>query len=161
MIFVTVGAQMPFDRMIAAVDCWAGNHLDEECFAQIGKTSFVPNNMRFEQSLLPSEFEQAINDARLVVAHAGMGSILTAMRLCKPILVFPRRGDLCETRNDHQIATIGCFRGLKGVYVAEDEDQLLAQLSALQDIVCPSGISAFASDQLIHTIESFIEQPDS
>jgi len=36
MIFVTVGAQMAFDRLIRAVDAWAGVHPAVSVFGQIG-----------------------------------------------------------------------------------------------------------------------------
>ena len=35
MIFATVGTQLPFDRLIAAVDRWAGTRPGREVFAQI------------------------------------------------------------------------------------------------------------------------------
>ena len=158
MIFVTVGAQMPFDRMITIVDRWAGSHSSEDCFAQIGDSSYQPRNMMFERDLSPLDYEEKVKSSRLIVAHAGMGSILTAMRMRKPILIFPRRAELQETRNNHQVATIRHFGALDGVYIAEDEDDLLAQFSSLQDIVCPDGISPYASDQLIQTIDEFIDQ---
>ena len=37
MIFVTVGYQMAFDRLIEAVDEWAGAHPDAELFAYMSK----------------------------------------------------------------------------------------------------------------------------
>ena len=40
MIFVTVGYQMPFDRMVESIDRWAGRHPDAAIFAQIGPTEF-------------------------------------------------------------------------------------------------------------------------
>ena len=40
-----------------------------------------------------------------MLAHAGMGSILTALEFNKPLVVMPRRGHLAETRNDHQFDT--------------------------------------------------------
>ena len=157
MIFITVGAQMPFDRMIAIVDRWAGGH-EEECFAQIGQTDFTPENISYAESLAQSEYEERIKASRLIIAHAGMGSILTAMRYGKPVLIFPRRGDLKETRNDHQVATVRHFRDVAGVYVAETEEELVRQLEQLDDCVSTSQISAYASDQLLDTIGGFIDR---
>ena len=36
MIFVTVGAQMPFDRLTSSVDRWAASHPTSDVVAQIG-----------------------------------------------------------------------------------------------------------------------------
>lgn len=157
MIFITVGAQMPFDRMIKTVDQWAGLGSSEFCFAQIGDTTYRPKNIECVKELAPKQYEQRIRQSRLVVAHAGMGSILTAMRLKKPILIFPRHAELLETRNNHQVSTIRYFRGLDGIYVAATEAELLQQLDCLQQAEAPSEISPYASDQLISTISGFIE----
>lgn len=157
MIFITVGAQMPFDRMISIVDQWAGK-CEEECFAQIGQAAYTPKHFEYAEGLSQSEYDQRIKSARLIVAHAGMGSILTAMRYGKPVLIFPRRGDLKETRNDHQVATVRHFRDVAGVYVAETEEELLSQLDALNDCESTSQISAYASDQLLETLSDFIDR---
>lgn len=42
-IFVTVGTQLPFDRLVKAVEAWVGNHdVTATSFAQIGATTFNP-----------------------------------------------------------------------------------------------------------------------
>ena len=120
MIFVTVGAQMPFDRLVRAVDDWAGR-VPAEIFAQIGPSSLRPRHMAWTRFLAPADFLAQVGAADLLVAHAGMGSIITALEYGKPILVMPRRGELGETRNNHQVATTKRFRGFGRVEVALDE----------------------------------------
>src|SRR4051794_31546743 len=88
-IFVTVGAQMPFDRLVQCVDRWAQSHDRHDVFAQIGSGSQRPGYIRWAEFLNPSEFRQHVAQANVVVAHAGMGSIITALELGKPILVMP------------------------------------------------------------------------
>jgi UDP-N-acetylglucosamine transferase subunit ALG13 len=41
MIFVTVGSQMPFDRLVEAVDGWVGQ-TTREVLAQIGDSQLKP-----------------------------------------------------------------------------------------------------------------------
>lgn len=131
MIFVTVGAQMAFDRLIRAVDQWAGLSGHGDVFAQTGMGGYQPLHLRHERFLEPARFRSVFREATLIVAHAGMGSIITALDLAKPILVMPRRGDLAETRNDHQIATARRFATLGAVHVAMDEKELAARLDEL------------------------------
>lgn len=131
MIFVTVGAQMAFDRLVRAVDGWAGVSGHRDVFGQIGPSSYRPLHFQHQRFLEPARFRAMYEKAALVVAHAGMGSIITALEMGKPILVMPRRGDLGETRNDHQIATARRFAELGAVHVAMDEDELCVQLSNL------------------------------
>ena len=42
MIFVTVGGQTPFDRLVRTVDNWALQHACSDAFAQIGDTAWRP-----------------------------------------------------------------------------------------------------------------------
>ncbi len=156
MIFVTVGAQMPFDRLVRAVDSWAGRAGRSDVFAQIGPTDWRPENLRFERFLAPPVFREKVAAASAVVAHAGMGSILTALELGKPILVMPRRGDLRETRNDHQVATAERLAELGRVHAAYDENQLTAMLDRIDDMVSTGSIRGHASDELLDTIRTFI-----
>lgn len=76
--------------------------------------------------LSPSEYEDQIKKADLIVSHAGMGTILTAFTHGKPIVIMPRRGHLLETRNDHQYTTVKNLAERPGLFVAEDETQLSA-----------------------------------
>ena len=105
MIFVTVGSDIPFDRIIHAVDRWACARDRQDVFAQIGRGGWQPQFISFAEMLEPAEFRERLTASRIIVGHAGMGTILSALQYSKPILVMPRRGSLGETRNDHQMAT--------------------------------------------------------
>ncbi len=156
MIFVTVGAQMPFDRMCQAVDQWAAKRQRSDVFAQIGTTEWRPTAMKYTAMIDPPAFKKAMQECSVVVAHAGMGSILTALQYGKPILVMPRRGDLRETRNDHQIATAKRFKELGRVAVAFDEAELERELDRLGELRATERISPWASDQLLDAVRSFV-----
>jgi UDP-N-acetylglucosamine transferase subunit ALG13 len=155
-IFVTVGAQMPFDRMCRAVDQWALKRGRSDVFAQIGTTEWRPTAMSFTALIAPPEFKKAMQDCSVVVAHAGMGSILTALQYGKPILVMPRRGDLRETRNDHQVATAKRFKELGRVAVAFDEAELERELDRLGELRATERISPWASEELLSTVRAFV-----
>lgn len=122
MIFVTTGTQLPFPRMIKNVAAIAAE-LNEDIIAQIGPDETV-HDFETHATLTPAKFTQLFSTARVVVAHAGIGSILSAKKFGKPVILVPRRHDLGEHRNDHQMATAHEVEGLQGVYVAWDEAQL-------------------------------------
>lgn len=155
-LFVTVGAQMPFDRMIRAVDEWAAGARDVELFAQVGETGFQPRNIPWAELLSPDEFRAKLSWASLIVSHAGMGSILMSLQYGKPILVMPRSGALRETRNDHQVATARHLRSIARIAVAMDEGELLAMLSNAATIETGKAISQEASPELLATTRQFI-----
>jgi UDP-N-acetylglucosamine transferase subunit ALG13 len=160
-ILVTVGAQMPFDRLVKAVDEWAGAEGRTDVFAQIGPDAYVPRHIQHTPFLEPNEFRSRVESADVIVSHAGMGSILTALQAGKPILVMPRRGDLRETRNDHQVATAERFGASGTIAVAMDATELASKLSSLASLGSPEPIAPHASDELIAALRGFIlgEQP--
>ena len=124
MIFVTVGSMFPFDRMIRLMDGWAARNASEETFGQIGTGSYEPTHMRWTRRLGQKEFARTVAEARLIVAHAGMGSMITAGQYGKPIVLLPRMERLGEHTTNHQIATANWFRGKPGVYVANTDADL-------------------------------------
>jgi len=153
---------MPFDRLVRTVDAWADSCERNDVFAQIGPSEYQPRRIEWTKFLDPRSFRSRVKEADLLIAHAGMGSIITAMEIGKPILVMPRRGDLQETRNDHQIATAQHLRGRAGVDVAMDEEELQALLERRLsgDSVSGNGvgrrISRYASSELIGELRRFI-----
>ena len=128
MIFVTVGGQMPFDRLIRTVDEWALSRARSDVFAQIGPSDFRAQAIETTSFINSIEFRRRFEAASLIVAHAGMGTIITALECGKPIIVMPRRGKLRETRNDHQVAMATHLLGQGQVTVAFDEQQLIERL---------------------------------
>jgi len=158
MIFVTVGAQMPFNRMVTAVDEWAKCRGKRDIFAQIGETGFQPKHIQWTRFLNPHQFRKIFTEASVIVAHAGMGSIITALELGKPILVMPRQGRLGETRNDHQMATAKQFLKLGCVSVAFDADDMAKKLDHIDRLRHARPINSYASPELLLALKQFISQ---
>ena len=149
---------MPFDRLVKAVDDWARASGRNDVFAQIGQSEYQPLNMQWTQFLSPDEFKQKYEAAKVIVAHAGTGSLITALQLGKPILVMPRRASLRETRNDHQVATSEQFCRFGSVTVAWDENELIEKLKIIDNLRGEShGIKPHASHELIKAIRGFID----
>lgn len=157
MIFVTVGSELPFDRLVGAVDRWAVGST-EPVFAQIGSAEVPPVNIESSQFLELCRFSEMVEKASVIVSHAGIGSILSAMQMGKPIVVMPRREHLQETRNDHQLATVNRLRNRCGVYVAETEDELWHFLDQADSLVSGVNIEPYACDELIDVVRSFINE---
>ena len=157
MIFVTVGTQLAFDRLIQAVDAWAGQHPAEKVFAQIGPGSYQPKHCEFADFVPPDRANALFRDADLIVSHAGMGSILTALRYRKPILVLPRKASMGEHRNEHQLATAKWLGKKPGVFVADAAENIAAILSARSDLKSGEGISEYADPAFTARLKSCID----
>lgn len=161
MIFVTVGTDQPFDRMLRVIDSWARDNQRKDVFAQIGEGAWEPGYIDFTHFLGPADFQQRLKEASLIISHAGMGTILTALLHRKTILVMPKLASLGEHRNEHQTATARQMMNLGNVNVAFDENELRHRLEHLEDLKAPTQIGRFASESLLSGLRGFIHQNGS
>lgn len=115
---------LPFDRLIRAVDEWALAARRDDLYAQIGDGDYKPCNMMWTSMLSPREFTARIQESALIIAHAGMGTIITALDSHKPLVLLPRLAAKREVTTDHQVHTAARFRGTGGIFVAERETEL-------------------------------------
>jgi beta-1,4-N-acetylglucosaminyltransferase len=102
LIFVTVGGMRPFERLVKEMDRIAGE-LDEEVVMQIGSTDYEPKNCEYFKFMSRKDIEGFYADARVIVCHAGGGSILTALEHNKPLILVPRMKSYGEVFDDHQL----------------------------------------------------------
>lgn len=155
MIFFTLGTQLPFDRMTRAVDDWCAARGRTDVFGQIsdpGRGGYRPVNYDWVAHMPPIAFDETLAAADFVVAHAGMGSILSALGSGKLIVVMPRLAKFGEHRNDHQAATVARLADRPGLMVAADETALPAVLDEAADLAPNWNSDAappFAEDRLI------------
>jgi UDP-N-acetylglucosamine transferase subunit ALG13 len=144
LILLAVGTQLPFDRLVRAVDDWARETGREDVVAQVGATAYRPHTLKAFSFLSPEAFQALQAEAILHISHAGMGSILQAMEHGKPIVIMPRDFSAGEHRNDHQMATARRFAGKPGVHVAMDREELWRLLSDVGGLSGGAPISSFA-----------------
>ena len=156
MIFVTVGSQEPFDRLVRSVDEWAANKGSTDVVAQIASNSWRPPHLRWIEYLSPDAFRQHLVEAELVVAHAGTGTILLAMELTVPLVIMPRRAYRRETRNDHQLGTAQRLAATANISVAYDEPQLVSYLNEPGKAARATALRDEASPELLAVIRSFL-----
>ncbi len=156
MIFITVGTDQPFDRMLRVIDDWARENNRRDVFAQIGVGAWKPDFIESVDFLEPLEFKRRFDEASLIISHAGMGTILSALLRGKPILVMPKLASLGEHRNEHQTATARRMMEMDKVNVAFDEAELRQKLDRLDQLIVRETISAVATGSIIDGIRSFI-----
>jgi UDP-N-acetylglucosamine transferase subunit ALG13 len=156
-IFVTVGTQGPFDRMLRPIDAWASRTRRDDVFAQIGRGAWQPTHLKWEETLDAQAFRACVEKADLVISHAGMGTILTAVELGKPIVVMPRRAALAEQRNDHQIATVRKLGEMGLATVAEDERELARLLDDLGRVKAARAKRSAERERLIEALRGFLD----
>ncbi len=140
MIFVTVGTnETPFDRLLLATDRL---ETTEEIVAQHGSSAVRPARAVCVPFLSFDEMVAHVDRARVVVTHAGVGSILLALSRGHVPVVAPRLHRYGEAVDDHQVPLAHRLaeRGL--VTVVEDLDGGLAAAVAGERRVAAGAIGA-------------------
>jgi UDP-N-acetylglucosamine--N-acetylmuramyl-(pentapeptide) pyrophosphoryl-undecaprenol N-acetylglucosamine transferase len=112
LIFATLGTHHdPFPRAVDAALTLAG---DAELVVQHGHTKPVPAgaNVRFYQWLSPDEIDAFVREATLVITHAGVASVVGAVRAGHHPIVIARRKRLGEHVDDHQLQIVSVLARL-------------------------------------------------
>jgi len=157
MIFVTVGTQLPFDRLMKAVESWAIRNKRDDVFAQIGPDrAYRPRHIKWANFISAPECRRRIEEADLIVSHAGMGTIISALELGKPLIVMPRSHELHEHRNNHQFATVAHLGARATVRVATNAEALAKDLDEMANWGASKPIAPSASPQLLSAIRFFV-----
>jgi UDP-N-acetylglucosamine transferase subunit ALG13 len=158
-ILAVTGTQLPFPRLLSALDNWAALHPDAAVLAQAGKDVESYPNIRTVPFISQHEFARRLAEADAVVAHAGMGTILACSEMFKPLVVMPRKASLGEHRNDHQADTAAHMKRLSNLTVALDG----AALSDALDLALGMSIGNLgerdpsdAAKDLIGAVKSFV-----
>jgi UDP-N-acetylglucosamine transferase subunit ALG13 len=101
MILVTTGTnEQPFDRLVEAARLLEG---DEPLFVQHGSSQVAHGAGEWVDFLPFEELAERMRESRVVVCHAGVGSIILARRCGHRPVVLPRRLALGEAVDDHQV----------------------------------------------------------
>ena len=126
MIFATVGSStIPFDRLVRALE---NIQTGEDLVVQTGVSTVRPRHAKVLDYLGYDEFVALIRSARVVITHAGAGSVITTLGEGKRPIVVPRRAAQHEAVDDHQVAFARRTAELGLVTVVEDVSLLAAAL---------------------------------
>jgi UDP-N-acetylglucosamine--N-acetylmuramyl-(pentapeptide) pyrophosphoryl-undecaprenol N-acetylglucosamine transferase len=106
LIFATVGTHhQPFDRFVRIAIALAG---DAQLVVQHGHTGRVAAgpSVQWHRWLAPRDMTALMRAADVVVTHAGVASIVDAVRAGHRPIVVPRRQHLGEHVDDHQLQIV-------------------------------------------------------
>lgn len=128
MIFVTVGThQDPFDRLLDAV---ARLETAEEIVVQYGHSTARPANATCVDFMPFDELRAHVARARVVVTHAGVGSMMLAMSEGRRPVVMPRLASHREHVDDHQLELARRMGAAGLATVVEEEGDLAVAVAA-------------------------------
>jgi UDP-N-acetylglucosamine transferase subunit ALG13 len=105
MIFVTVGTDNhQFNRLLEEIDnLIKEGKIKEKVIAQIGYSTYEPKYYKYFRFAPFKKILELNRKARIIISHAGAGSIITALEYNKPLILVPRMKKFGEHIDDHQI----------------------------------------------------------
>jgi UDP-N-acetylglucosamine transferase subunit ALG13 len=128
MILITVGThEQPFDRLVEAAAALGG---DEHLVVQYGTSKVAHGRGEWIDFMSFDELAEQARRARVVVAHAGVGSIVLARRYGHRPIIMPRRPRFGEHVDEHQMQLTRRLEKAGIVTVVEDAEQLAAAVAA-------------------------------
>ena len=160
MIFVTLGSQkFQFDRLLKKIDELIDKGIiTDEVFAQIGSSTYLPQNYKYTRFMDREEFSGHIENASLVVTHGGTGVIMGAVKKGKKVIAVPRLAKYGEHVDDHQLQLLHQFDDLGIICYCKDVDKLDECFDEVRNTVYRPYVSNTRA--IIDSIEEFLGKID-
>lgn len=117
--------ERPFYRLVKEIEkLIREKRINERVVIQLGFTDYRAKGADCYKYLARKKYEKILKNANLIITHAGSGSILTALKLGKPVIAVPRRKVFGEHVNDHQLQIAEEMSKQRGVIAVYDINDL-------------------------------------
>ena len=104
MILVSLGThERPFFRLLKEIEELISGGKIKDVIIQTGYTSYKVKGARCFDFIEFGKMQKLIKDCDFLITHGGVGSITDALNYGKAIIVVPRRKDLNEHSDNHQL----------------------------------------------------------
>ena len=156
MIFVTTGTCEPFDRLLEAID---GLETDERIVAQCGESHVRPRRAECVDFLAFDDLRRLVDEARVVVTHGGVGSILVAINAGVRPVVVPRSRSFGDAVDDHQIGFSRRLNAAGSIVLVENADDLGDVLATVAGRHAPARSISTAPENagLVQELRRYLE----
>ena len=103
MILVITGTHTQgFERLVAAMDTYSSSE-KEKVVIQIGSSNYIPKFATWFRFSDSDCIKELIEEADVIVAHAGAGTIIDVLKLGKPLVLLPRKKEFREIVDNQQL----------------------------------------------------------
>ena len=156
MIFVILGTQkFQLNRLLIEMDEIIEKGLvKEEVFAQIGNSTYQPKNFKYEKFVDKSTFDDYISKADTIIAHSGVGSIISSLKKEKKVIVYPRLAKYNEHVDDHQLDIASAFEKKRYVLCCYEDNELYKVLERSKNFDFKPYVSQ--TEQIVNIISDFM-----
>ena len=122
MIVVTVGTQkFQFNRLLEEIDNLIEKGIiTEPVIVQVGYSTYRSRNYEMISFLENEKLKKMISSCRVLITHAGLGTIIQGLELKKKMIVVPRQKMFGEHVDDHQNEIAEKFETMGYITVCRD-----------------------------------------
>lgn len=158
MIFVCVGSrEYQFNRLLKKLDELVGQgEIEDEVFAQIGQSDYLPQNYEYKRFLSMDEFKEYQRKADLIISHGGTGALIGALKLGKQVIAVPRLARYGEHIDDHQTQVSGVLAEEGYLRCVMDMEDLIKEIRFLKEN--PISKVFDKPSNVINIIDEFIQR---
>jgi UDP-N-acetylglucosamine transferase subunit ALG13 len=157
LIFVSLGTQdFSFNRLLQEMDSLIEKKvINEEVFAQIGYSTYVPKHFHYEKFINFKQFDLLLDRCNVLITHGGTGTIIGALRRGKKIIAVPRLKKYNEHVDDHQTEIINLFSEKHLILGVNDVQEMEDTLNQIDLFVPETFVSG--NEKIMGLIHDFIE----
>lgn len=157
MILVSLGTQdKSFIRLLTEIDRLIEKKvINEKVLVQAGITKYDTENMEIFDFIPKDEFEILIREAKYIICHAGVGTILSGVLENKKVIAVPRLKKYKEHVNDHQLEIVEIFTKNDYILGCRDASELEDKIKQIDKVIFKKYETT--TENLETYIENYIE----
>lgn len=158
MIFLSVGNHtQQFNRLLKEMDRLVGEARIKDVVAVIGHSTYTPKNYKWQKFVDYEKYTELEKKAKVIVTHAGIGSIMSALELGKPIVIVPRQAKYNEHVDDHQVYTAKELEKQRKIIAVYDIKDLESAIKKAESFKPKKGSG---SSTVLYTVKRKLDQWD-
>ncbi len=143
-VLVSIGSMVEkkFTRLFKAIDelCEEGILDGSQVNAQVGFDNYCSKYYKCFDMIPDDDFKKMIDEADLIITHAGTGTVTSSIKKGKKVIIFPRMAKYDEHYDDHQLELAELFTAQGYVLQARTKDELRT---------CILGIDSFTPNPFV------------
>lgn len=157
MILVMLGTQKnDFSRLLKEIEkCIDDGTINEEVIVQAGSTKYKTDKMKIFDLIGRDDLDKKKQEARFIITHGGVGSIVGALKMNKKVIAIPRLKQYKEHVNDHQKQIVENFAQKGYIKGITDISDLKKTIKEIDEFIPKRFVSNTQS--IINIVENYIE----
>lgn len=157
MILVLLGTfPTQFTRPLIAIDalCKEGK-IREKVIVQSGFTEFPSEHLDYKPFVPVEELDLLYQEARIIISHAGSGSLLKGLKMGKKIIAIPRMPKYGEVVDEHQLEILEEFEKENYLLAWRETDDLADLLVQIDSFEPKPFVSS--KQNIINFLDQYME----